>query len=208
MNDVIDVAASTPRTPEELEGLKTTTMVVYVLQALSFLWGVTAIVGVVINYIKREDARGTVYESHFDWQIRTFWWGLLWGVIGLLLAIVLVGFVVMFVAWIWMIYRVVKGWLKLTEGKPDLPAGKGTPGRGQLYIDDRLVGQADIAVTIPIRLTMGGGIVVGADPGAPVTTEYRSPFEFTGRIHKVDVDVSGELITDPEAEMRIMMVKQ
>jgi uncharacterized membrane protein len=122
MNDVIDVAASTPRTPEELEGLKTTTMVVYVLQALSFLWGVTAIVGVVINYIKREDARGTVYESHFDWQIRTFWWGLLWGVIGLLLAIVLVGFVVMFVAWIWMIYRVVKGWLKLTEGKPVQPA--------------------------------------------------------------------------------------
>jgi arylsulfatase len=93
-------------------------------------------------------------------------------------------------------------------GKPDLPAGKGTPGRGQLYIDDRLVGQADIAVTIPIRMTMGGGIVVGADPGAPVTTEYRSPFEFTGRIHKVDVDVGGELITDPEAEMRIMMVKQ
>jgi uncharacterized membrane protein len=122
MNDVIDLAASTPKTPEELDGLKTITMVVYVLQALSFLWGVTAIVGVVINYIKREDARGTVYESHFDWQIRTFWWGLLWGVIGLLLAIVMVGFVVMFVAWIWMIYRVVKGWLKLTEGKPVQPA--------------------------------------------------------------------------------------
>jgi uncharacterized membrane protein len=122
MNDVIDLAASTPKTPEELDGLKTITMVVYVLQALSFLWGVTAIVGVVINYIKREDARGTVYESHFDWQIRTFWWGLLWGVIGLLLAIVMVGFVVMFVAWIWMIYRVVKGWLKLTEGKSVQPA--------------------------------------------------------------------------------------
>jgi uncharacterized membrane protein len=122
MNDVIDLTASTPKTPEELDGLKTITMVVYVLQALSFLCGVTAIVGVVINYIKREDARGTVYESHFDWQIRTFWWGLLWGVIGLLLAIVMVGFVVMFVAWIWMIYRVVKGWLKLTEGKPVQPA--------------------------------------------------------------------------------------
>lgn len=122
MNDVIDGVASTPKTPEELEGLKTITMVVYVLQALSFLWGVTAIVGVIINYIKREDARGTVYESHFDWQIRTFWWGLLWGVIGLLLAIVLVGLAVMFVAWIWMIYRVVKGWLKLTEGKPVQPA--------------------------------------------------------------------------------------
>jgi uncharacterized membrane protein len=79
-------------------------------------------VGVIINYIKREDARGTVYESHFDWQIRTFWWGLLWAVLGVLLAVVLVGFVVMFVAWIWMIYRVIKGWLKLIEGKPVFPA--------------------------------------------------------------------------------------
>jgi uncharacterized membrane protein len=123
MNDVIDLAASTPKTPEELDGLKTITMVVYVLQALSFLWGVTAIVGVVINYIKREDARGTVYESHFDWQIRTFWWGLLWGVVGVLLIVALgLGFVVMFVAWIWAIYRVVKGWLKLSEGKPVFPA--------------------------------------------------------------------------------------
>ncbi|BAI62419.1 arylsulfatase [Methanocella paludicola SANAE] len=93
-------------------------------------------------------------------------------------------------------------------GKPDLPGGKGTPGRGQLYIDGRLVGQADIPVTIPIRMTLGGGIVVGADPGAPVTMDYRSPFEFTGRIHKVDVDVSGELIKDAEAEMRIVMARQ
>ena len=106
----------------DLAALKTVTMVVYALQALSFIWGLPAIVGVIINYIKREDARGTVYESHFDWQIRTFWWGLLWAVLGVLLAVVLVGFVVMFVAWIWMIYRVIKGWLKLIEGKPVFPA--------------------------------------------------------------------------------------
>jgi uncharacterized membrane protein len=113
-----------PPTPDapELAALKTVTMVVYALQALSFIWGLPAIVGVIINYIKREDARGTVYESHFDWQIRTFWWGLLWAVLGVLLAVVLVGFVVMFVAWIWMIYRVIKGWLKLIEGKPVFPA--------------------------------------------------------------------------------------
>jgi uncharacterized membrane protein len=123
MSDVVDAAASrAPRTAEELAGLKNITMVVYLLQALSFLWGVTAIVGVIISYVKRDDASGTIYESHFDWQIRTFWWGLLWGVIGFILAIVLVGFAVMFVAWIWAIYRVVKGWLKLTEGKPAYPA--------------------------------------------------------------------------------------
>ena len=127
MNEGIDVGglsglSGRGPTPEELQQLKTVTTVVYALQALSFLWGLTAIVGVIINYVKREDARGTVYESHFDWQIRTFWWGLAWAVVGFVLAVVLVGFVVMFVAWIWMIYRVVKGWLKLIDGKPVFPA--------------------------------------------------------------------------------------
>jgi uncharacterized membrane protein len=122
MNDVVDFTAGAARTPEQLAGLKNVTMTVYALQALSFIWGLPAIVGLVINYVKRDDARGTLYESHFDWQIRTFWWGLVWALIGGVLAVLLVGFVVMLVAWVWMIYRVVKGWLKLTEGKPVLPA--------------------------------------------------------------------------------------
>ncbi len=122
MTDPVMSGNAVTRTPEELASLKTVTTVVYALQALSFFWGVPALVAVVINYLKRDDARGTVYESHFDWQIRSFWWGLLWSVIGLLLAVVLVGFLVMFIAWIWMVYRVVKGWLKLTEGQPVLPA--------------------------------------------------------------------------------------
>jgi uncharacterized membrane protein len=110
------------KTAEELAGLKNIAMVVYALQALSFLWGVTAIIGIVINYVKREDARGTIYESHFEWQIRSFWWGLLWSVVGVVLIFVLVGFFVLFATWVWMIYRVVKGWLKLNEGKPVMPA--------------------------------------------------------------------------------------
>ncbi len=122
MTDPVVSGNAVTRTPEELASLKTVTTVVYALQALSFFWGVPALVAVVINYLKRDDARGTVYESHFDWQIRSFWWGLLWSVIGLLLAVVLVGFLVMFIAWIWMVYRVVKGWLKLTDGQPVLPA--------------------------------------------------------------------------------------
>jgi uncharacterized membrane protein len=115
-------AAQPVRSDEELKGLKTVTTVVYALQALGFLWGLTAIVGVIINYVKREDARGTVWESHFDWQIRTFWWALAWLAVGFVLAFVLVGFLVLFIAWIWMIYRVVKGWLKLIDGKPVFPA--------------------------------------------------------------------------------------
>ena len=121
MNEIVSSGASA-KTPEELAGLKNVAMAVYVLQALSFLWGVTAIVGIVINYVKRDDVRGTLYESHFDWQIRSFWWGLVWGIVGFLLIWVLVGFFILFAAWVWMIYRVVKGWLKLNEGKPVMPA--------------------------------------------------------------------------------------
>jgi uncharacterized membrane protein len=116
MNEI--VAA---RTPEQIAGLKNVTQLVYGLQALSFLFGFTAIVGVVINYVKRDDARGTLLENHFDWQIRTFWWGVLWVVVGTALALIVVGFAVLFVAWVWMIYRVAKGWLKLNENKPVLP---------------------------------------------------------------------------------------
>ena len=121
MEDTV-IDAGSGKTSEELAALKTITQVVYILQALSFMFGVTALVGLIINYVKREDVVGTVYQRHFDWQIRTFWWGLLWGVLGCLLIIAFgLGFVVLFVAWVWAIYRVVKGWLKLIEGKPVLP---------------------------------------------------------------------------------------
>ena len=122
MNDIINVDATASRTPAELESMKTITTVVYVLQALSFFTGITAIVGIVINYVKRDDAKGTIFESHFDWQIRTFWWGLLWSVIGVATIWLLVGFFVLFAAWVWAIYRVIKGWLKLNEGKTVMPA--------------------------------------------------------------------------------------
>src|SRR5256884_6156859 len=90
---------------------------VYALQAAGFFVGITWIVAVIVDYVKREDAAGTWLESHFRWQIRTFWWGLLWGVIGGLLALVLVGFVVLFADAVWIIYRIVKGWLRLSENR-------------------------------------------------------------------------------------------
>ncbi len=122
MDDTV-IDARSGKTSEELAALKTITQVVYALQALSFMFGVTAMVGLIITYVNRDDAAGTVYQSHFDWQIRTFWWGLLWGVLGCLLIIALgLGLVMLFVAWVWAIYRVVKGWLKLTEGKPVMPS--------------------------------------------------------------------------------------
>ena len=98
--------------------LKTLATVVYALQAAGFFVGLTWIVAVVINYVKRDDVRGSWLESHFSWQIRTFWWGLLWAVVGGILALVVVGFAVLFADAVWIIYRIVKGWLNLNENKP------------------------------------------------------------------------------------------
>jgi hypothetical protein len=68
---------------EATDRLKTLTMLVYALQAAGFLLPpVVWIVAVIINYVRKEEVAGTWLESHFRWQIRTFWWGLLWGVIG------------------------------------------------------------------------------------------------------------------------------
>lgn len=107
----------TPVADEVIQKTKNVALVVYVLYALSFLYGITAIAGVVIAYIKRDDVRGTWLESHFAWQIRTFWWGLVWTVVGVVLALVAVGFLILFAVWIWAIYRVVKGWLRLNDGR-------------------------------------------------------------------------------------------
>ena len=98
--------------------LKTLATVVYALQAAGFFVGLTWIVAVVLNYVKRDEVRGTWLESHFTWQIRTFWWGLLWAVVGGILVLVVVGFAVLFADAVWIIYRVVKGWLNLSENKP------------------------------------------------------------------------------------------
>ena len=97
--------------------LKTVATVVYALQAAGFFLGITWIAAVVIDYVKKDDAVGTWLDSHYRWQIRTFWWGLLWGVIGGLLAIVVVGFVVLAADAIWIIYRIAKGWLRLAENR-------------------------------------------------------------------------------------------
>ena len=106
------------QTDDQLASLKTLTHVTYALYALSLFSGVTAIVAIVLNYIKLDDAKGTWLESHFRWQIRTFWWSVVWLVLGALTWIILVGWVVIGVAGIWFIYRIAKGWLNLNDGKP------------------------------------------------------------------------------------------
>lgn len=93
-------------------------VVVYILQGLSFfLGGITGLVGVMINYVKLDEVRGTWVESHFRWQIRTFWIGLLWTVIGIVTAFIIIGWFILLGISIWLIYRIVKGALALNDGK-------------------------------------------------------------------------------------------
>jgi uncharacterized membrane protein len=103
---------------EKMESLKKLTMVVYALYAFSYFAGITAIIGIVINYIKLEEVAGTWLESHFRWQMRTFWFGLLWAVVGIATLFILIGFVILFANCIWIIYRVIKGWLYFNDNKP------------------------------------------------------------------------------------------
>ena len=107
-----------PLTDDKLASLKTINHVTYALYALSLFFGVTAIVAIILGYIKIDDARGTWLESHFRWQIRTFWWSVVWVVLGWLTIIILIGWIVLGVAGIWFVYRIAKGWLNLNDGKP------------------------------------------------------------------------------------------
>jgi uncharacterized membrane protein len=94
----------------------------------SFLFGWPSIIAVIINYVKRDEARGTWLESHFRWQIRTFWFALLWALIvalvSLPLTLVVVGFgtwvLGMFALGLWAIYRIARGWLRL-NGREQAP---------------------------------------------------------------------------------------
>ena len=106
----------------DLDSAKNLATAVYALQAASFFVGITAIVAVVINYVKLDDVKGTWLESHFRWQIRTFWYGLLWGVVGVLTFILIVGWFILIADAVWIIYRIVKGWLNLNDGKEVHPA--------------------------------------------------------------------------------------
>lgn len=120
--------------------LITVTRVVYALHALSILIGVftgasiatafvfgwPSIIAVIINYVERSDVRGTYLDGHFSWQIRTFWYALLWIILvwllGLLLAIFLIGFAIWIVGFvilgIWVCYRIIRGWMRLSDGLP------------------------------------------------------------------------------------------
>ncbi len=87
-----------------------------------FLTGWPSIIAVIINYVKRPDARGTWLDSHFGWQIRTFWYTLLWVVIAVVAAFTVIGLPfaigIAVVITLWVIYRIARGWIALGSRKP------------------------------------------------------------------------------------------
>ena len=114
------------------------TQIIYALHAVSLLTGILgaatvigafltgwpSIIAVILNYVKRSDARGTWLESHFRWQIPTFWYGLLWVSLCGLFVVLTLGIGIL-VAWLplaivgcWFVYRIVRGWLALRDGRP------------------------------------------------------------------------------------------
>lgn len=114
-------------TEQQTKGLNQRQIVhlIYGLFALGILsagiFGVAIIASIVLAYIKRSDLIGTVYASHIDWIIKTFWWGLLWLVLSLIAALVFIGYLTGLIAIIWIVYRISKGWLALFAGETPLP---------------------------------------------------------------------------------------
>jgi uncharacterized membrane protein len=118
------------------QGLMTLTHVMYGLHAFSaitglmsaalvvtaFLTGWPSIIAVIMNYVKRSEAAGTFLDSHFSWQLRTFWFALLWVVIGWLLIVTIIGAVIgvplLLGVGVWVLYRIARGWINLANRKP------------------------------------------------------------------------------------------
>jgi uncharacterized membrane protein len=125
-----------PRAAAPSQDLVTLTHIIYGLHAFSalsglfsaafvvtaFLTGWPSIIAVIINYVKRGDVRGSYLDSHFSWQIRTFWFALLWVVIMSVLVLTFVGiplaWLVGVVVGFWVLYRIVRGWLALADRRP------------------------------------------------------------------------------------------
>jgi uncharacterized membrane protein len=91
-------------------------LVAYVLHLVGAVAGLTSIVGVVLNYLKRNQG-GRILDSHHRWMIRTFWWALFWMIVGFITSIILIGWLIIGLTWLWFVYRQVRGILALINGE-------------------------------------------------------------------------------------------
>ncbi len=99
------------------QAAKTNAIIAYCMMVLGLFTGIFWIVGAIWAMVKKSDAESTVYKSHYSNIITTFWWGLLFSIIGALTAVFIVGYVIIFIIWVWSIYRVIKGLALITSDK-------------------------------------------------------------------------------------------
>ncbi len=100
-----------------VESDRTLVLVAYVLHLVGAVAGVTSIVGLIINYLKR-DRYDDFFDTHHSWMIRSFWWAILWVVIGCITIFILIGWAILFFVWVWYIYRHVRGLINFLNGEP------------------------------------------------------------------------------------------
>ncbi|WP_458700468.1 DUF4870 family protein [Sulfurospirillum sp. 1307] len=100
---------------KKIESTKKVIFVVYLLYALSYFFGITYLIGVIIAYVKKGDSKIEWLEDHFRWQINTFWVTFALSFVGVLTIFIGIGWFILLISMIWNIYRIVKGWLKLND---------------------------------------------------------------------------------------------
>lgn len=93
-------------------------LITYILFGLSLINGLTAIAGVIISHIKVGEVTDPMLQSHYRWLIRTFWWGLVGGIVGMVLTWIFIGFLILVAVFIWYVFRLVKGFLRFNDGQP------------------------------------------------------------------------------------------
>jgi len=119
MNEPIDAQPEAATAGRDLAKDINLTHIIYALMAAGFVTGgIGSLAALIVNYVKYDDIKGTWLESHFRWQIRTFWWSLLWGVLCVILMFIVIGFFLIWIDIIWIIYRIAKGWVRLNDAKP------------------------------------------------------------------------------------------
>lgn len=118
MTDQMPTPQPTDSDAGKVASNRSITLVVYILFAFGLVLPVTFLVGIILAHLKRGDAVGTIYESHLTWLIRTFWFGLLGSIIGMITVFFLIGWVGLLAVIVWIIYRLVVGFLRLNDTQP------------------------------------------------------------------------------------------
>jgi uncharacterized membrane protein len=97
---------------------RTLVLAAYVLHLVGAIIGITSLIGLILNYLRRDRYGDEVGDSHHRWMIRSFWWGLFWLIVGCVLTLIVIGWPILFIVWLWYIYRHVRGLIALVNGVP------------------------------------------------------------------------------------------